>query len=217
MADIFLSLLTFSECVFPIHEQHNHDMFLPLLTLRKCVFPYHEQHNHGWHVPATFDSQQVRFSLPWAAQLCLTRSHHFWLSDGVYVHFMSSYNHGWHVPATFNYQEVRNFILFTAPLALTCSLHFWLSVGVYFYFMNSTIMPDMFPLLLPLRWCVFPIHELHYHGWHFPPLLTLSWCVCPFHERHNHGWHVPATFNYQNVCNSISFTAPSRLTCSRHF
>ena len=30
---------------------------------RVCVFPFYEQHNHCWHVPATFNYQEVRISI----------------------------------------------------------------------------------------------------------------------------------------------------------
>ena len=137
------------------------NMFLPLSIIRKCVFPFHELHHHNWHVPASFDSQQVRISISWAAQSCLTCS--FQLSASAYFHFIRSavmadmfsplstlsecvfpfheqHHHGWHIPATFDSQEVRISILFLfmAPSRLTCSATFTLS-GCVFHFMSSAI------------------------------------------------------------------------------
>ena len=193
------------------------DIFLPLLTLSECVFPIHEQHNHGWHVSATFDSQEVRISIPWAAQSWLT----------CFCHFDS--------------QEVRISIPWAAQSWLTCSCHFWLSASAYFHTMSSTIMADMFPPLLTLSKCVFPYHEQHNYGWHDPTTfdsqmvcMSISWaatimadmspplsiirkCVISFYSRHHQRWLVPSIFDSQWVRISTSWTAQLCLTCSHHF
>ena len=132
MADIFMPLLTLSECVMS-WTMIMADIFPPFSIIRKCVFLFHVQRNQGWHVSAIFNYQEVRINTSWAAQSWLTCSCHFWLSAGAYFHSMSCtiimadmfppfsftrkcvfifherQNHGWHVPATFNPQTVRNY------------------------------------------------------------------------------------------------------------
>ena len=236
-------------------------MFLWLLT-RLCVFPFHEQHNHDWHVPTTFHSQRVRMSISWGAQSWLTCSCDFWLgcayfkfmnsiittecsrhfslSAGAYVHFMSGtimadmfpslltfrecvfpfhelHNHCWHVPATFDSQRVRISTSSATQSRLTCSRHFWLSAGAYVHFMSGTIMADIFPPLLTIRWCVFPHFICSTIIANMFPSLLIRLCVFPFHEWQNHGWHVSATFDSQRVRISISLVAQSLLTSSCHF
>ena len=60
------------------------DMFPPLSIIRKCVFPFHKQHSRGWHVHATFDYQEVRISISWAAPSWLICFRHFWLSGSTF-------------------------------------------------------------------------------------------------------------------------------------
>ena len=162
-------------------------MFPPPLTLKKCAISFHEQHHYSWHVPATFDHQEMRYvptfgsqevcnSTPWTApwltcsrhfQLSgsTTYSRHFRLSGSAYFHFMSCTN-----AADMFLLSRRCLFPFSwaTPSRLTCSRHLWLSAGVYIHLISSTIMAEMFPPLLPLRWCVLPFHELHHHSWHVP-------------------------------------------------
>ena len=195
-ADLFL-LLTLSRHVFPFHFMHSSimaDMFLPILTLSKCVFPFHELHHHSWHVPTTFNSQQVCISISWAAPSWLTCYHHFQLSASVYLYFMNCaimadiflplstlrqyvilfhlWDHqDWHVPATFNSQAVCNSILFMAPSSswLTCSCYFQNFQFVCISILWATPSQLMFLWLLIIRMCVFPFHE----SW-----AALSWLTC---------------------------------------
>ena len=131
------------------------------------------------------------------------------------------HHHDWHVPATIDYQEVRNSISWTlaSPSWLTCAYHLWLSGSAYFNSMYCTVTTDMFWPLLTLRWCVCPIHKQHSHGWHVPATfdyqevrISISWTAL-----HHHSWHVPASFESQLVRIFILWAAQSCLTCTCHF
>ena len=218
------------------------DLFLSLLTFSGCVIAFHDLQPSCWHVLVIFDYQEVRIYISWAARSWLTCSCHIWLSAGAYSHFMSctapsqlnscschfdyqhvrfifgeKHNHDWLVPATFDCQWVRNPILWAAPSRLTCSCHSRPSASAYLYFAMSEIVADVFLPLFTLSGCVFPSHEVHYHGLYVPAIFdyqevgiyisgaTQSWLTCSCH------------FLTQWVRNRSSCAAPSRLTCSRRF
>ena len=90
-------------------------------------------------------------------------------------------------------EAVRNFDFISDTITADLFSPFQFSGSAYFHFMNITIMADM-----------------------FSPLSIIRKCVFPFHKQYNDDRLVPAT-DYQEVRNSISFATPSRLTCSPTF